>query len=144
MPRMKLSEYESYPIRTTLNVRVSDLNYGAHLGHDALLSLVHHARVELFTDLGVTEIDLGDQKTGVVVSDLVVQYRGEAFVGDELLFETAAVEIGFASFRLVHRVTNETTSKPTALIEIGFAAFDLKSRRAGKLPADFKKKLEEI
>ena len=144
MPRVKLLEQKNYPISLTLDVRVSDLNYGAHLGYDHLLSLAHQARVELFTEMGVTELNLGDKKTGIVAADLAVQYKGEAFVLDSLLFETAPVEIGLASFRLAHRVSNLTTKRPVALIEIGFAAFDLEARRSGRLPEGFKKRLEAI
>ena len=144
MPRVKLQELKSYPIKTTLDVRVSDLNYGAHLGYDALLSLAHQARVELFTELGVNEMDLGDKKTGIVAADVAVQYKGEAFVLDSLLFEIAPIEIGMASFRLAHRVSNLRTNRPVALIEIGFAAFDYESRRSGRLPDGFRSKLEAI
>jgi acyl-CoA thioesterase FadM len=144
MPRIKLQEQKSYPVSITLDVRVSDLNYGAHLGYDSLLALAHQARVEIFSKMGVTEIDLGDKKTGIVVSDVAVQYRGEAFVMDSLLFETAPIEIGLASFRMAHRVSNLTTKRPTALIEIGFAAFDYNTRRSGRLPEEFRSKLESV
>jgi hypothetical protein len=45
MPRLKLELPAGFPFRTTLTVRVTDLNYGNHLGNDALLGLLHEARV---------------------------------------------------------------------------------------------------
>lgn len=144
MPRIKISELKNYPFKTKLTVRVSDLNYGAHLGHDYLLSLAHQARLELFGSLEVTETDLGDNQTGIVVADVAVQYRGEAFAMDKLVIEISAQEVGFASFRFAYRVTNETSGRPTALIDMGFAAFDYESRRSGRLPAEFKAKLESL
>ena len=34
--------------RHPLTVRVTDMNYGRHLGHDALVSLLHEARMQAF------------------------------------------------------------------------------------------------
>lgn len=37
--------------RHPLTVRVTDMNYGRHLGHDALVSLLHEARMQAFAAL---------------------------------------------------------------------------------------------
>ena len=34
------------PFISTQTVRIADINYGNHLGHDRLVSLLHQARVE--------------------------------------------------------------------------------------------------
>src|SRR5512137_1805185 len=57
MPRVKLEEHARYPFSTELEVRVADLNYGAHLGYERLLSLAHQARVRMLDRLGATELD---------------------------------------------------------------------------------------
>jgi len=139
-----LKPQSHYPITVTLDVRVNDLNYGAHLGYDRLLTLVHDVRLKLFSKLEVTELDLGDGKTGVIAVDAALSYRGEAFLHDSLLFETKPVEIGSGSFRLAHRVTNVKTQKLVALMEIGFAAFDYSSRRPASLPDGIREKLEKL
>ncbi len=41
----------------TLEVRISDINYGNHLGHDSLVSLLHEARVRFLRHLGYTELN---------------------------------------------------------------------------------------
>ncbi len=144
MPRTKIIEQKSYPFSTTLDVRVGDLNYGAHLGYDRLLGLAHQARMRLFSQMGVSETDLGDGKTGIVAADLAVNYLGEAFVNDDLVFEIRAVEIGPISFRLAHRVVHRESKKKVALAEIGFAGFDYASRSVAVLPEGFREKLGGI
>jgi acyl-CoA thioester hydrolase len=140
MSRIKIERYASYPFKTELDVRVSDLNYGAHLGYDSLLGLAHQARIRLFEELGVNELDLGDGKTGLIVVDIGVNYRGEAFLGDVLVFETCAAEIKHGSFRLAHRVTKRQGAD-VALIELGCVAFDYGARRPSRLPDAFRDKL---
>lgn len=45
MPRVKVALPVSFPFTTQLPVRITDINYGAHLGNDALLGLLHEARI---------------------------------------------------------------------------------------------------
>jgi acyl-CoA thioester hydrolase len=137
MPRVRIEEHARYPFSAELDVRVADLNYGAHLGYERLLSLAHQARVRLFERLGATELDLGDGATGVVAADLAVAYLGEAFLNDVLVFELKPVEVGLVAFRLAHRVSNRASGRKIALIEIGFVGFDVRRRAPGRLPEPF-------
>jgi acyl-CoA thioester hydrolase len=137
MPRIQLEEHARYPFSIDLEVRVSDLNYGAHLGYDRILSLAHQARLRLFDRLGVTEMDLGDNATGLVAADVAVTYLAEAFVNDVLTFEIKPVEVGRVAFRLAHRVSHKASGKAVALIEIGFVGFDLRRRAPRGLPERF-------
>lgn len=143
MPRVQLKEKERYPFVTTLTVRVTDLNYGAHLGHDHLLGLAHEARLEMLASWGVSELDLGDGRTGVIAGDLCVSYQGEAFRGDALVFEIAATEVSSSAFRLAHRI-RRADKVAVALLEIGLIAFDYEKRRIASLPPGFAARLAEI
>lgn len=144
MPKVKIIKRETYPHKQELTIRVSDLNYGAHLAYDRVLTLAHQARVELFAQWNVAELDLGDQKTGLVVGDAAVNYQGEGFLNDKLCIETAAIEIGAIAFRLSHRFTNVKTQKEIALVEIGFVGFDYERRMPGRLPDGFIETLKQI
>ena len=143
MSRIKIEEQDAYPFRTELVVRVSDLNYGAHLGYDSLLTLAHQARLEMLSNWSVTETDLGDGQTGIVASDAALIYRGEAFLNDVLIFEICPVKVGMVSFRLAHRVRKKDGTD-VALIEIGFAGFNYKERSPAKLPSSFTAELNEM
>ena len=72
--------------RHALSVRVTDMNYGRHLGHDALVSLLHEARLQALMSLGFPEWDLEGYPS--VVVDLAVQYQSEARFPDALVIET--------------------------------------------------------
>jgi len=144
MTRAKIDELARYPFKTELVVRVYDLNYGGHLGYDRVLSLIHQARVELFASFGATETDLGDGATGIVAADVVVQYRGEAFLNDVLEVEICPVEVGMVSFRLSHRITQKKTGKTVALAEVGFVAFDYTRRKPCRLLEAFARQLNNL
>jgi 4-hydroxybenzoyl-CoA thioesterase len=69
---------------TELEIRITDINYGGHLGNDRLLSLVHEARVQWLASHDWTELDVDG--IGLIMTD--------AGTGEEL----ARVRTGMAFF----------------------------------------------
>ena len=67
-----------------LTVRVADLNYGNHLGYNALVSMLHHARLEYFKHFDIDELDVNGATA--YIKQLKVDYQGEAFLHDVLHF----------------------------------------------------------
>ena len=133
MPRLQLGPLAEYRFSTLIAVRTTDVNYGGHLGNDTLLSLIHEARVAFLASLGLSETDCGG--VPLIMGDTAVVYRGEAFAGDQLLFEVSAGEIARTGFRLFFRVTRPADSADIALVENGMITFDYESRRIRPLPA---------
>lgn len=132
MPRIKLESLSSYPFETDIRVRVTDLNYGGHLGSDSLLSLVHEARVAFLAKRDWTESNCGG--VSLILADTVVVYQGEAFAGDVLQFEVAAGEPTGRGFRLFYRISRRGDGAPIALVENGMVCFDYESRKTRRLP----------
>ncbi len=139
MPRLKLQPLENYPFETVCRVRVTDLNYGAHLANHALAGLLHQARVELLAQLGFAELNLGDEATGLTMIDLCVQFEAEGFLGDELTIRSAFVEVKGTTFRICNEVRRTDTR--IALAETGFAGFDYVKRKPVRLPEAFVEKI---
>jgi acyl-CoA thioester hydrolase len=141
MPRIKLAEQEVYEFRSSIQVRPQDVNYGGHVGNDNLISLVGAARARLFHSLGVSELDLGDRQTGIIITDLVANYKAEAFMFDELLVESHLDEFTEKGFRMFHRVRKDT--KLIALVETGFVTYNYASRETSPVPASFLQRLAD-
>jgi acyl-CoA thioester hydrolase len=137
MPGVRLSEREVYAFQSSIQVRPQDVNYSGHLGNDNLISLVGTARAYLFRSLGLSELDLGDGRTGIIIKDLVVNYRSEAFMFDELLVETHIGEVVEKGFRMFHRVRKD--AKLVALVETGFVTYDYAGKKTVPVPPSFLK-----
>ena len=56
MPRVHVELPEKFLFETELTVRASDLNYGNHVGHDTILSLMQEARVQFYRALGIASL----------------------------------------------------------------------------------------
>jgi len=94
--------------------------------------LIHEARVAFLNDHQFSEMDCGG--VSLILADATVNYLGEAFGGDVLLFEVAADERSSSGFRLFFRVTRSKDGGTIALVENGMVCFDYESRTIERLP----------
>ncbi len=124
------------PFRIALPVRVTDINYGGHLGNDALVALLHEARARWLASLGHSEADVGGG-TGLIMTRLEVDFRAEVFAHQTLGFTLEAEEVGRAGFRQRIRIEREEDGVLVAEASTRFAAFDYARRRIARLPAEF-------
>jgi acyl-CoA thioester hydrolase len=142
MPRLRLHELEAYAFHWESVLQPRDINYGGHLGNDALVSLIHAARVRLLRELGASERDLGDGKTALIMTDIAVNYRAEGFLFDAIRIESHVGEISRSGFRIFHRVTRD--GKVLALAETGLACFNYGERKIATLPSAFIETLARV
>lgn len=98
-------------------VRITDINYGNHLGNDAIVSIVHEARMMFLQQHQFTELNAGG--ISLIMSDLSVQFKNESYYGDVLGIEIFAAEISRVSFQLVYKISTVRNDK---LLLIAIAA----------------------
>ena len=133
MPRVKVALPDTFPFRTEIPVRITDLNYGGHLGNDALLGLLHEARVHFLRSLGLESDYDPVSKLGLIMVDAAVEYKGEAFHGDVLRFDIAAADPNKYGFDVVYHVHNQA-GKEIARAKTGMLCFDYNVRKLRLLP----------
>lgn len=118
--------------RHPIEVRVSDLNYGNHLGHDSLVSLLHEARVRYLGSLGMHESDVDG--TAMVIESLAVRYRSEARLGERLSVEIAAGELSSRMVELRYRVRSLDHERVVADASTALVCVDSAAGRAVSVP----------
>jgi acyl-CoA thioesterase FadM len=140
MPRVKLEEQPEYEFEHSLSVRVTDLNYGAHLANNAVVELIHEARVRLLHNLGCSEKDLGDGCTGIIMGDLVLNFKHEGFLFDVLTVKSHIGEVSRRGFRIFHKICRDDLT--LALAETGLVAFNYEERNIVTIPQPFREALK--
>jgi acyl-CoA thioesterase FadM len=135
MPRTKLTEQPVYEFRYAITLQPRDINYGGHLGVDSLISIVGTARAYIFKSAGLSEINLGDGRTGIIMMDLVVNLKAEGFMFDCLEVYTHIGELTKNGFRFFHKVTRGNSI--IAFAEMGFLTFDYAARKVTSVPERF-------
>ena len=140
MSRVTIELPATWLFSIDLPVRITDINYGNHLGNDSLLSMLQEARVRWLHQFGWTE--LVTPPVGLIMIDVAVRFKAEAVFGDTLRFQIAAIEWSGAGFDLVYLVTKSATGEEVARAQTGMCFFDYAKRRIARIPAGFRETVE--
>ncbi len=129
-PGMPLSKFR-------IPVRITDLNYGNHVGNDSFVSLLHETRVQWLSVLGFSEINIGGP--GLIMRDIEVNFLKEAFYKDMIEAEITTGNISKASFDIFYRLSaiREDKIVPVAIARTGMVAFSYQEKRISTLPGEF-------
>src|ERR1700743_2961237 len=109
MPRTRLLLPEHFNFPTNIPVRITDLNYGGHVGNDSVLSLIHEARVQFLRHHGYTELDMAG--VGLIMSDTTIEFKNELFYGEELRASVAPAEFSRIGFDLYYKMEKRIAVK---------------------------------
>lgn len=139
MARIKLEMPSVYPFKTELTVRITDINYGGHLGNGSVLGLMHEARVRFLKSFGYSEINV--EGFGTIMLDSVVIYKAQAFAGDVLQIEIAAGDFSRLGCDIFYRITRKEGGAEVVLAKTGIAVFDYANQKRVSPPEAFVKKL---
>jgi acyl-CoA thioesterase FadM len=136
MPRVELELPERFQFVTDIPLRITDINYGGHLGNDALLSLLHEARVQFLRQYRFTEMNVDGRS--IIMTDAVLVYRSEGFYGDVARIEIAVSNMGSHGCDIIYRVTNKETGKELARAKTGILFYDYAEKKILQVPKKFK------
>lgn len=142
MARVKIDLPSKFIFQTEIPIRITDLNYNDHLGNDAILSLIHEARVRFFKSMNYSELDV--EGVGIIMIDSAIRYKSEGFYGDVLLIELAIDDITSTGFDFKYRLTNKESRNVVAVAKTGIAFFDYDSRKVVPIPDKFVQKIKNM
>ena len=98
MNRIKINLPDHFPFSTRLQIRVTDLNYGGHVGNDSVLSILQEARQQFLQSRGYTELQV--EGFGLIMADAMVEYKKEMNHLDQLKIDIAAKDFDKMGFDL--------------------------------------------
>ena len=104
MPRVKIDLPEKF-LETSIKipVRITDINYGDHVGNDSLVAIIHEARMQFLQLHGFTELNI--EGVGLIMSDLVVEFKNESFYKDVIEVKIGSSNISKVSFELYYQLS---------------------------------------
>lgn len=143
MARVKINFPTQIPIfKMEIPVRITDLNYGNHLGNDSLLAIVHEARACFLREAGFTELNAGG--SGLIMADAAIAYKSEAFFGDLLRIDVFSDQLTAMSFDLVYKVTTLRNKKEVTVADVktGMVCFDYSNRKVCAMPGVLRETLQ--
>ncbi len=142
MSRIKLEMPLNFEFSTKIPVRITDINYGNHLGNDALLSLIHEARVQYLDNFSLTEMDAGG--CGIIMVDSVILYKSQILYGDTLTFDVSVEDVAATGCDFYYRAVSEKTSKIAALAKTGIVFYNYHEKKISPVPDEFSEKVSKL
>lgn len=142
MTRVKIKFPDEKPLYTAIiPVRIGDINYGNHVGNDAILSIIHESRMQMVSEWGFTELDAGGN--GFLMADVMISYKAEGFYGDILTVKIFIDELTDRSFNLLYHIGTQRGAKELEIAhaKTGMVCFDYKEKKIALMTELFKKKL---
>lgn len=140
MARIKIRLPEEVIFSTTLNIRITDINYGGHLGNDSVLSLIHEARVRFLNSHGFSEQNVDG--VGIIMTDSVIVYSSESFYGDEIKIDIAINDITNTGCDIYYLMTNNKSGKEVAKVKTGIVFFNYENKKVTRTPELFLEKFK--
>lgn len=141
MPRIKIELPDKSFFETIVPIRITDLNYGNHVGNDTVLSILHEARVQWLNHFGYAELNFGG--VGLIMSDAAIEFKNEIFYGEKIIASVVADEFSKFSFEIYYKLEKETNDKRILVVvaKTGMVCYDYSARKIAGVPERIRKKL---
>lgn len=142
MARIHIDLPEKFLFTAEIAVRVSDLNYGGHVGNDSILTLMQEARVQFYRSLGFPNEISFEGSVGQIIADAAIQYKTQTFLGDVITIDIGVGEFNRYGFDMLYRLTNKATGKEVARGKTGIVCFDYSKGKVASIPVSLLGKLQ--
>lgn len=136
MARIILDLPEVFPFSTEIDIRIGDINAANHVGNDAIIQIIAEGRARFLRRYGYWELDV--EGAGLIVADLAIVYKSEAFYGDNMIVEVGVRDFTTYGCDFIYRVTNKKTKKEIVRAKNGSVFFDYEQRKPVNVPEKFK------
>lgn len=142
MQRVRLQLPERFDFSCYIPIRITDLNYGGHVGNDTVLSLLHEARLQYFTDYNYSELNFGG--VSIIMTDVAIQFKNELFYGDLVRAWVQVGEFSSLGFELFYKLEKEKDGKvfPVVFAKTGMVCFDYHQKKPVPVPEEVKERLK--
>lgn len=143
MERIKINLPEHFSFKTTIPIRITDLNYGGHVGNDSFLAIIQEARLQFYKKYNYSETNI--EGLGTIMIDAAIEYKSEIFYGDTVEVSVAVsniVKLGFDLFYLIEK-NDGTKLQIAAKAKTGILCFDYTTRKVAALPTVAQQKFAE-
>lgn len=141
MARIKIALPEKFSFRCSIPIRITDINYGGHVGNDAFLSIIHEARMQFLQHIGYSEMNLAG--VSMIMADVAIEFKGELFYGDTVTAFVTATDFSKAGFDLVYLLEKNTDSgkKIVGIAKTGMICYNYDVKKIVTVPEEAKTKM---
>jgi acyl-CoA thioester hydrolase len=141
LARIKIDLPKEFRFQVSIPVRITDVNYGGHVGNDAILSLMHEARMQYLAHYNYSELNF--EGIGLIMSDVGIEFKNELFYGESIRASVVCGEFTKIGFDLYYKFEKQSAGKMllVAAGKTGMVCFNYDSKKITVVPEAAKSKL---
>ncbi len=133
MHRVKLELPKEFNFHVSIPIRITDLNYGGHVGNDTVLTLIHEARMQFLLQHNFTEMNFGG--VGLIMRDVIIEFKMEIFYGDTVDVYVAANNFSRVGFDVFYKMVKSKEEIKVAVAKTGMICYDYKMKKIVSVPS---------
>jgi acyl-CoA thioesterase FadM len=142
MARIKIDLPAKFSFSTNIPIRITDINFGGHVGNDTILSIIHEARAKFFQHLGYDELNFWG--VGTIMSDVAIEYKDQIYYGDEVFVSVTVGEITKVAFDIFYKLEKRSVDNKrstVALAKTWMVCYDYDQKKVVAIPEAAIKKI---
>jgi len=141
MNRIKIELPDQFHFNTEIKIRITDLNYGGHVGNDVFLALIHEARQQFLMSHGYAELSFAG--VGLIMADVALEYRKELNHGDTVRISVCAADFDKLGFDLFYKMEILASNGPVLAgkAKTGMICYDYTAKKKASVPEEAIEKL---
>lgn len=134
----KLDLPQEYSFNTIIPIRITDLNYGGHVGNDTVLTLFHEARMQFLAHYGASEMNFGG--AGLIMRNVLIEFKKEIFYGDSIKVYVAISNFSKVSFDVFYKMVKGIDEVIVATGKTGMVCYNYQSKKIVAVPGEMLKR----
>ena len=127
---------------TPIQLRFNDFDALGHVNNSVYFSFFDLGKTTYFNQV-IPDISV-NKEVGVVIANIQVSFLVSVFPGENVAVETAVVEIGNKSFKLLQRLIDVETNEVKCVCQTVMVCFDAKTKSSHPISEAWRKAMAEF
>ena len=132
MNQIKLELPENFSFSATIPIRITDINYGGHVGNDTVLTIFHEARMQFLKDHGFSEMDFGG--VALIMRNVTIEFKKEIFYGDTVKVYVTLVNFSKIGFDVFYKMVKGDEETIVAIAKTGMICYNYELKKIVSVP----------
>lgn len=136
MARIKIDLPSDFSFSYSMPVRITDLNYGNHVGNDTFFSYLQEARMAWLAGMGYTELQFAG--TGLIMSNAMIEYKKELKYQDIITIVLQPADATKYGFDIYYKIIiqNDSADITAAIAITTMLCYDYASKKIAAFPQE--------
>ena len=132
MSSTKLDLPKEFNFHVSIPVRITDINYGGHVGNDTVLTLLHEARMKFLYHYEFSEMNFGG--VGLIMRDVTIEFKKELFYGDSVRVYITVTNFSRVGFDVFYKMVKNEDEMQVAIAKTGMVCYDYNMKKIASVP----------